>query len=104
MATITVGQENGTDIDIYYEDHGSGQPVVSFTAIRSAATRGRNKHAFSSRLVTGSLPTIDGALERRASRLSVTITIRSQRTSKSCSSISTWPMLCSLGSRWAPER
>ncbi|MGD0475704.1 MAG: alpha/beta hydrolase [Candidatus Velthaea sp.] len=28
MATITVGQENGTDIDIYYEDHGSGQPVV----------------------------------------------------------------------------
>jgi non-heme chloroperoxidase len=28
MATITVGQENGTDIQIYYEDHGSGQPVV----------------------------------------------------------------------------
>lgn len=25
---LTVGQENGTDIDIYYEDHGSGQPVV----------------------------------------------------------------------------
>lgn len=28
MATFAVGQENGTDIDIYYEDHGSGQPVV----------------------------------------------------------------------------
>ena len=28
MATITVGQENGTDIEIFYEDHGSGQPVV----------------------------------------------------------------------------
>ncbi|MEV4457053.1 alpha/beta hydrolase [Microbispora sp. NPDC049633] len=28
MAYITVGQENSTDIDLYYEDHGSGQPVV----------------------------------------------------------------------------
>jgi non-heme chloroperoxidase len=25
---ITVGSENQTDIEIYYEDHGSGQPVV----------------------------------------------------------------------------
>jgi len=28
MAKVTVGQENGTDIEIYYEDHGSGQPVL----------------------------------------------------------------------------
>jgi non-heme chloroperoxidase len=28
MAFVTVGHENSTDIDIYYEDHGSGQPVV----------------------------------------------------------------------------
>ncbi|MEW2297790.1 alpha/beta hydrolase [Streptomyces sp. NPDC006743] len=28
MAFITVGQENTTDIDLYYEDHGTGQPVV----------------------------------------------------------------------------
>jgi non-heme chloroperoxidase len=28
MALITVGQENSTSIDIYYEDHGSGRPVV----------------------------------------------------------------------------
>ena len=28
MSTVTVGQENGADIEIYYEDHGSGQPVV----------------------------------------------------------------------------
>ncbi|MGP3926825.1 alpha/beta fold hydrolase [Streptomyces sp. 8N616] len=28
MAFITVGRENSTNIDIYYEDHGSGQPVV----------------------------------------------------------------------------
>jgi non-heme chloroperoxidase len=28
MPTVTVGQENNTNIDIYYEDHGAGQPVV----------------------------------------------------------------------------
>jgi len=28
MATITVGKENSTPIDLYYEDHGTGSPVV----------------------------------------------------------------------------
>jgi len=28
MSKVTVGQENGADIEIYYEDHGVGQPVV----------------------------------------------------------------------------
>lgn len=28
MAYLTVGQENSTNIDLYYEDHGAGQPVV----------------------------------------------------------------------------
>lgn len=28
VAYVTVGQQNGTDINIYYEDHGSGAPVV----------------------------------------------------------------------------
>jgi non-heme chloroperoxidase len=28
MAFITVGQENSTDIELFYEDHGAGQPVV----------------------------------------------------------------------------
>src|SRR4051794_13612488 len=28
MGTIIVGQENSTPIEIYYEDHGSGSPVV----------------------------------------------------------------------------
>jgi len=28
MATITVGRENSTDIELYYEDHGSGKPIV----------------------------------------------------------------------------
>src|SRR5580692_9868515 len=28
MSVITVGKENSTSIDLYYEDHGSGSPVV----------------------------------------------------------------------------
>jgi len=28
VATITVGEENSTPIELYYEDHGSGPPVV----------------------------------------------------------------------------
>jgi pimeloyl-ACP methyl ester carboxylesterase len=28
MSYVTVGTENSTNIDLYYEDHGSGQPVV----------------------------------------------------------------------------
>jgi non-heme chloroperoxidase len=28
MGTITVGKENSSSIDLYYEDHGSGSPVV----------------------------------------------------------------------------
>ena len=28
MGYVTVGKENSTDIDLYYEDHGSGKPVV----------------------------------------------------------------------------
>jgi non-heme chloroperoxidase len=28
MGFVTVGKENSTNIDLYYEDLGSGQPVV----------------------------------------------------------------------------
>jgi pimeloyl-ACP methyl ester carboxylesterase len=28
MSTVTVGRENSTSIELYYEDHGSGSPVV----------------------------------------------------------------------------
>src|ERR1700728_3861583 len=28
MSYITVGKENTSDIELYYEDHGSGQPIV----------------------------------------------------------------------------
>jgi non-heme chloroperoxidase len=28
MGMITVGKENSTSIDLYYDDHGAGTPVV----------------------------------------------------------------------------
>src|SRR6202048_1847143 len=28
MSSITVGEENSTPIELYYEDHGAGKPVV----------------------------------------------------------------------------
>jgi non-heme chloroperoxidase len=28
MGTVAAGQENYTDIEVCYEDHGAGQPVV----------------------------------------------------------------------------
>jgi non-heme chloroperoxidase len=28
MATLTIGMENGLPVDLYYEDHGAGRPVV----------------------------------------------------------------------------
>ncbi len=31
MAKITVGTENQTPIELYYEDHSTGKPVVLFT-------------------------------------------------------------------------
>ena len=36
MAFITVGTENSTDIELYYEDHGSGQPVVLIHGLGSS--------------------------------------------------------------------
>ena len=40
MGTITVGQENSSPIELYYEDHGSGPPVVLLQAGRWTAAPG----------------------------------------------------------------
>ena len=34
MPYVRVGEENSSGIEIYYEDHGSGQPVVLIRATR----------------------------------------------------------------------
>lgn len=40
MPLITVGQENSGNIDLYYEDHGSGKPVVLIHGWPLGAARG----------------------------------------------------------------
>ena len=44
MPYITVGKENSGSIDLYYEDHGSGTPVVLIHGSRSAAGPGKSKY------------------------------------------------------------
>jgi len=34
MPTVTVGQENSADIEIYYEDHGAGQRQIGRASCR----------------------------------------------------------------------
>ena len=45
MSYVTVGTENSADIRIYYEDHGSGQPVVLIHGYRSTDSPGNGKNA-----------------------------------------------------------
>ena len=40
MSYVTVGTENSADIRIYYEDHGSGQPVVLISDVKLVAVEG----------------------------------------------------------------
>ena len=44
MGTITVGQENSTLIELYYEDHGSGPAVVLLSAGRWTAAPGSRRY------------------------------------------------------------
>ena len=43
MPYIKVGQENSGAIELYYEDHGSGTPVVLIHGYPSAAARGTSR-------------------------------------------------------------
>ena len=45
MPYVTVGTENRAPIELYYEDHGSGQPVVLIHGYPWTAPRGRSRTA-----------------------------------------------------------
>ena len=42
MPYITVGQEKSAPVELYYEDHGSGRPVVLIHGSLWTATPGRS--------------------------------------------------------------
>ena len=48
MGTISVGKENSTSIDLYYEDHGSGSPVVLIHGWPLSGAHGKNRRRRSS--------------------------------------------------------
>jgi non-heme chloroperoxidase len=52
MPLLIVGTENETPIEIHYEDHGSGDPVVLIHGYPLTGTRGSGRSTSSSRTVT----------------------------------------------------
>ena len=89
MATVTVGSENSNDIDLYFEDHGSGQPVV---LIHGYPLNGRSWERQERALLaaaTARSTTTDADSACPASRPSATTTTPSPPTSTRCWSIST---------------
>ncbi len=78
MPRITVGTENSTDIELYYEDHGTGQPVVLIHGYPlERSTRGSARSARCWPPATASSPTTAAASASPASRPRATTTTRS---------------------------
>ena len=105
MPRISVGTENDAPIELHYEDHGAGQPVV---LIHGYPLSGRAWDSQVSVLleapVTESSPTTAAGLANQASPLSATSTTPSPATSTR--SWKPWTCVTSpwLATRWAPAR
>jgi non-heme chloroperoxidase len=105
MPYVTVGKENSGNLELYYEDHGSGTPVVLIHGYPLSALPGRSKYLFSWMQVTGSSPTTAEASASPASQPQATTTTRSQRTFTSSSLslsyvISPWSVSPWEAARW----
>ena len=85
MPYVTVGKENSGNIDLYYEDHGSGQPVVLIHGYPLSGASWEKQVPVLLKRVTESLPMTAEASASPASRPPATTTTRSQRTSTSWS-------------------
>ena len=68
MPTVTVGQENSSDIEIHYEDHGAGQPVVLIHGYPLSGRAWDKQVPACSRPATGSSPTTGAGSASPASR------------------------------------
>src|SRR5712692_663167 len=104
MASVTAGTENSAPIEIHYEDHGSGRPIVLIHGYpldgNSWERQERELLAAGHRVISydrrgfgrSSQPTVGYDYD--------TFAADSTRCSTSSRS-TTW---CSAGSRWVPER
>ena len=104
MPFVTVGRENSAAIRIYYEDHGSGSPVV---LVHGYALNGHSWEKQEAALLAAGHRVITydrrgfGASSGPASDMTST---RSPPTFMSCSAGSTCAKWCWPGSPWEPVR
>ena len=85
MPFVTVGQENSAPIELYYEDHGTGRPVVLIHGFPlSGRAWERQERAAARPPGSGSSPTTGAASAGQASRASAMTTTPSPPTSTSC--------------------
>ena len=80
MPYITVGKENTGNIELYYEDHGSGRPVVLIHGYPLSGASWEKQVSALWMRVTGSSPTIAEASANPASRARATTMTRLQKT------------------------
>jgi pimeloyl-ACP methyl ester carboxylesterase len=78
MPTVTVGKENSGNIDLYYEDHGSGKPVVLIHGYPLSGASWEKQTA--ALLVVASSPTIAEDSASPASQRPATTTTPSPKT------------------------
>ena len=104
MPTVTVGQENSSDIEIYYEDHGAGQPVVLIHGYPLSGRAWDKQVPALLRPATGSSPTTGAGSASPASPPPAMTTTPSPPTWPPCWSTSTCARPSWSGTRWAPAR
>jgi pimeloyl-ACP methyl ester carboxylesterase len=80
MPYVKVGEENSASIDLYYEDHGAGMPVVLIHGYPLDGHSWERSSTRCCRPAIGSSPTTGAASAPPASRRSATTTTRSPRT------------------------
>jgi pimeloyl-ACP methyl ester carboxylesterase len=104
MPYITVGKENSGDIELYYEDHGSGQPIV---LIHGYPLSGASWEKQLPVLLEAGyrIITYDRRGFGKSSRPQATTTTRLQKTFTSWSrsssyAISPWPASAWEGAKW----
>ena len=104
MPYITVGAENSADIRLYYEDHGSGSPVV---LIHGYPLSGASWEKQVPALMRAGHRVVTYDRRGRASRINqrlATITTRSPKICATSCRLSSCVTSRSWDSRWAVER